>query len=346
MSDISREDEDLEILRQILLGQYQQRAQDLEGELNHVQAQIASLTLRIEDKQALIDTVTPILAQSIQQSIHDSKGEMAEALYPIMARSIQQSIENSKEQMVEALYPIVGRLVSRSVSEAMRDLARRIDEQMRNTFSTDSISRRIRAQVSGVSQAELAMRNALPFEVRRIFLIDRETGILLNYLNPAPTEERQDEDDDSDVIGGMLTAIRDFVQDAFGRGEEGELDAIHYGDRTILIETAKHTYIAVVATGITPAGYHGVMRQNLYQIEDRFGEVLRHFDGDVSELTGTLRYLTPLIIDSEATDRARESVKEQTSDQVRSALGVLLLTIFLIVLLVLFGWWAYRTAGG
>ncbi len=338
---MSSEDEDLEALRQILLGHYQQRAQDLEHELSRVQDQITSITLRIEDKQALIDTVTPIMANSIRKSIHDSKDEMVEALYPVMASSIQQSIDESKDQMVEALYPIVGRLVTRSVSEAMRDLARRIDDQMRNTFSPEVISRRIRAQISGVSHAELTMRSLLPFQVRRIFLIDRETGILLNYLSATGESA-----DDSDIIGSMLTAIRDFVQDAFGRGEEGELDAIRYGDRTILIETAKHAYVAVVTSGIVPAGYHATMRQQLFEIEERYGKALRGFDGDTSALAESTRYLQPLIPVSSEAERAKNAKAETTSAQQQLSRAAAWLIVAVTIALVLLAWWIYRSASG
>ena len=207
-----------------------------------------------------------------------------------MAESIQQSIEESKDEMVEALYPIVGRLVSRSVSEAMRELARRIDDQMRNRFSPANVARYLRARLGGVSPAELAIRSALPFSARRVFLIDRETGLPLSHASLA-----SETSEDSDVIGSMLTAIRDFVDDAFGRGEADELDTIHYGDRTVLIETATQTYLAVVTTGIVPDGYRVDIRRQLYKIEERYGKALRTFDGDLSGLAGVSTYLDPLL---------------------------------------------------
>ena len=50
---------------------------------------------------------------------------------------------------------------------------------------------------------------------------------------------------DRDLVSGMLTAIRDFASDAFGRASEGQLDTIEYGG-AILIEAAQHIYLAVV----------------------------------------------------------------------------------------------------
>ena len=77
-----QDDADLEVLREILVGHYQTRAQELQSELATLQEHLEAITQRIEDKQALIDTITPIMSNSIRQSIHDSKGEMVEALHP------------------------------------------------------------------------------------------------------------------------------------------------------------------------------------------------------------------------------------------------------------------------
>ena len=212
---------DLVALREILVGYEQQR-------LTTLQMQISALQRKVEDEQSLIRMLTPVLGDAIRTSIRDHR-----------------------QEMIEALYPIIGQLVVRAVSEAIRDLARGIDQRMRMSFSPAVVWRRVQARLQGVSAAELALRDALPFMVAEIFLIHRTSGLLLLHIS----WQSEIDTADADLIGGLLTAIRDFVQEAFGRGQEEQLDEIHYGDLRILIEAASEVYLGVVVEGVEPAGF-------------------------------------------------------------------------------------------
>ncbi len=235
----------VEALREILFGHDRQRIAELEAELE-------DLERRVSDKDALIAMIAPVLGDIIRRRIRDAR-----------------------EEMIEALYPIIGQVVMRAVSEAIRDLARTVDAQVRTSFSLRAIWWRLRARLGGASEAEIALRESLPFEVAEIFLIHRETGLLLWLVSREP-----DAASDADVISGMLTAIRDFVCDAFGRGKSGELDEIEYGDFRILIEAAQHAYLAVVVDGVEPPGFRAEMRERLIEIQHAYEPVLRDYDGD------------------------------------------------------------------
>ena len=169
-----------------------------------LEAELAALDARTSDRDALIAAITPILGDVIRHKIQDSR-----------------------EEMIEALYPILGQLIGRAVSEAIHDLARSIDARMRTSFTPQAIVRRLRARIQGVPESALLLRDALPFQVTEVLLIHRDSGLLLQYLCDDPAEAA-----DSDLVSGMLTAIRDFAQDAFGRGRDGQLDAIQYGKRS------------------------------------------------------------------------------------------------------------------
>ena len=254
---VSPPDSSLEDLRQILFGQ---QAARLEGELQ-------DLEQRLTDRDTLIAIIAPVLGDAIQRQIRDARDEM-----------------------IQALYPLIGQLVIRAVSEALRDLARNIDAQMRTTLSPRAVWRRFQARVSGVSGTEMTFRASLPFEVTEVFLIHRETGLLLQHISHDP-----DASPNSDLISGMLTAIRDFAQDAFGRGEEGQLDEIQYGGRRILIEAARYAYLAVVVDGIEPSGFRAEMREGIIEIDQAYKETLRHYDGDATALAGADASLRSLL---------------------------------------------------
>lgn len=302
------DDEALEALREILIDRYRQRITVLQSDVEEIQAILDLLEEQVNDKEALITTLTPV-----------------------MSDAINTSIRNSREEMIEALYPITGRLVSRAVSEAMRDLVRSIDHQMRDAFGIENIRRRLLARASGVSTADMLIRSSLPFQVDKIFLIHRESGLLITHLSSTPEES-----DDSDLISGMLTAIRDFVQDAFGRGSEGELDTIQYGDMQILIEAGRYVYIAAVVHGFEPPGYRAQLRESLHQIGSENFRALRHYEGDATQLAGLDAELTPLLVKIDPSF-VEIAPTHRPSDWLHS-LNRLLLWSGFVVVLGLFAW--------
>jgi hypothetical protein len=259
--DTAQPDASLEDLRQILFGQQVAR---LEGDLD-------DLERRLTDRETLIAIIAPVLGDAIRYQVR-----------------------NARDEMIEALYPILGQLVVRAVSEAIRDLARNIDAQMRTSFSPAAMWRRLQARVSGVSGTEVVLRESLPYEVTEIFLIHRETGLLLRRVSHNPKDAP-----DSDLISGMLTAVHDFAQEAFGRGREGQLEEIQYGEWRILIEAARYVYLAVVIDGIEPAGFRSEMREQIIAIDHAHARTLRDYDGDSASIVpvdaalSTLMPVTP-----------------------------------------------------
>jgi hypothetical protein len=249
----------LEALRDILLDDDRERIADLEAELDNLER-------RVTDKDALVATISPVLGDAIRRQIRDAR-----------------------EEMIEALYPIIGQLVVRAVSEAVQDLARTVDAQVRRSFDLRAVWWRIRARLGGVSQAEMSLRTSLPFKVNEVFLIHRETGLLLGHISRDPEAAR-----DSELVGSMLTAIRDFAQDAFGRGREGQLEEIEYGDEHILLEASQHAYLAVVASGVEPPGFRAEMRNRIIEIEHTHAGAMRSYDGDASALASAEASLQPL----------------------------------------------------
>jgi hypothetical protein len=244
---VSPETFDFDELRHILLGQEQDSLAHLSGDLGELQRLIA-------DKDAL----AAIIAPSLDAALRDK-------------------IQQNRDEMIEVLYPIIGQTVLRAVGEAIQDLARTVDARVRTTMTPQAVWRRIRAQVTGVSGAELALRDALPFEVTEIFLIHRASGLLLRHVTPDGQTPP-----DRDLVSGMLTAIRDFVADAFGRGQQSELEAIQYSGQRILIEAAEHVYLAAVVQGVEPSGFRSALRDLAIEIESRYRYLLRSYQGDAS----------------------------------------------------------------
>ena len=117
--------------------------------------------------------------------------------------------------------------------------------------------------------------------IEDVFLIYRD-GILLSHLTNTKALDK-----DEDTLSGMLTAVQDFVQDAFTYGEHRELHQLEFGDYHILIERGKSVYLAVVYQGRDSGLIRKKVRTVLERIETSYGDVFARWEGDMQEVEGT-----------------------------------------------------------
>jgi len=122
-------------------------------------------------------------------------------------------------------------------------------------------------------------RNAVRIE--EVFLVYRD-GILISHLSRTMVEEQ-----DRDVLSGMLTAVQEFVKDAFRYGQHRELHEMEFGDYHILIERGKHVYLAVVYRGRDSTMIRRKVRSVLDAVEDAYSKVLPTWDGSMETVVGT-----------------------------------------------------------
>src|SRR5256712_937265 len=117
-------------------------------------------------------------------------------------------------------------------------------------------------------------------QVEEVFLVYRD-GLLIYHLSRSLSQDK-----DEDVLGGMLTAIQEFVRDAFVYGEHRELHHLDFGQYRILIERGKRVYLAVVYAGKGFATVRRRVRSVLDHIETAYGRVLEDWDGDMDKVAG------------------------------------------------------------
>jgi hypothetical protein len=205
-----------------------------------------------------------------------------------MGEAIRTQIRNSRQDMVDAMYPIIGASVQKAVTETLREIQRNIDSRLRQTSS--DLFRSARARMRGVSSSELALRDAIPFEMKQLFLIQPGTGLLMASY-PA-----EDTDLSSGLIGGMLTAIREFARESFGRGRsDTELDEIQYGDERIIIQSGQYAFLAVVISGVEPEGFRALLRGFVADLHIDYEMMLRRYDGDPDMLPSIQPEMAQLI---------------------------------------------------
>lgn len=105
------------------------------------------------------------------------------------------------------------------------------------------------------------MLHALLYRVEQVFLIHRETGLLLRHV-AADTVEMQD----PEAVSGMMTAIQDFVHDAFKVADNETLDTFQVGELTVWVEQGPKAYLAALIRGNPPQEVRSTLQGTLSMI--------------------------------------------------------------------------------
>ncbi|MFY0591546.1 hypothetical protein [Roseivirga sp.] len=219
-------------LRKILLEQDREDRQALAQKLEELDAQL-------NDKDKLQDRVNPILVD--QEGA--LKSNFSQLFGPEITESIRKQIKESQDEVVEVLYPIIGRMIKKYITSEIEKLSEKVDAQMEMAFSWEGWKVRIKAWISGTPQKDMVMSGLVEPKIEEIFVIERDSGIMLgNYTKK--------ESLDGDMVAGMLTAIKAFVEDAFNADSQ-ELESIDYQNFKVILKSFNSFYIAVVASGIT-----------------------------------------------------------------------------------------------
>lgn len=194
---------------------------------------IEILEQTINERKKLSQKVDPIIAGQLEQFTE----EIPTTLGPVITETLREEIGRNREEVVDALYPIIGKMIKKYVAQEIKLLSDKVNKQM----STKRFRRKIRSWFGGVNENELALSELSMAQIQQVFLIEKSSGILrAGYVRSKTIDE--------ELISGMLTAIKSFVEDAFGE-EDQDLEQIEYEHYTIHLQSFVTYYIAVVISG-------------------------------------------------------------------------------------------------
>lgn len=261
------EDNKIEALKHLLLDT------DLDR-LDKIDVRLREVASDLYIKERLQVHVEPIIIDKLdqfQETIPDKLG-------PSITAALKKQVKDSQGEVVDALYPLLGKLISRYIKKEMELISQKIDEKFQNAFTWEAWKRRIKGWVSGTKESELLMQELMEPTFHELFMIEKGSGLLLGKY-------AKDELLDADMISGMLTAIKSFVEDAFKSGSQ-QLESIDYDDYKIKIFNYGSFYIAVVISGVENAKYNA----RLQLIIDDFIEFYLHSskNSDNSEKSANL----------------------------------------------------------
>ncbi|MEG4492819.1 OmpA family protein [Microcoleus sp. D3_18_C4] len=224
--------------------------------------------------------IAPEIGLAIKEQIRLDQESIAQALAPEMGKAITAQIELERDAMVDALYPVIGNTIARYMAEAIKT----INEKVSNALSVEGVQRKIRSKVQGVSEAELILKESVPFTIQAAFLIHKASGLIISEVQNSETYQLE-----SEMVAGMLTAIRSFVNECIVQpGEVSELNQIEYGDSKIMLEVAGYCYMAVVIKGEPPHSFINKIRQTVTNIILNYAQVIHEFNGDPGTIPDSL----------------------------------------------------------
>jgi OOP family OmpA-OmpF porin len=162
------------------------------------------------------------------------------------------------------------------------------------------------------------------YRVEQVFLIHRKTGLLLQHVSATSAGVQ-----DADMVSGMLTAIRDFVQDSFGGGREQSLDSFKVGDFTVRIEQGPEAVLAAVIRGNAPPELRSLLTETIEAIHLEQAEALANFQGDADAFDRSRPRLEVCLKTQQLTraDRGPEARTRKARRFLRTALAVLLIGV-------------------
>jgi hypothetical protein len=224
-------------------------------------AKVQALDREINDEQRLAQQVGPILEKRIAElqetfperfgpvitetlkvQIKESQDDVVEAISPIITKSLKAQIKDSQDEVVEAIYPIMGKLIKKYIQKEIAKLSESVDARMRQMFSFKGFWQRFIYRIKGVKESEVVVQGLLPPVLEEIMVIENDSGLLLaNYSIGSNT--------DPDLVAGMLTAIKAFVEDAYSKSEQ-DLEYIEYETFTLYLQSFKSFYIVVAISGV------------------------------------------------------------------------------------------------
>lgn len=192
----------------------------------------------LEKEELLSEKVNPI----IDKKIDTFAEEIPQKLGPTITEALKVQIRDAQDQVVEALFPIIGKMIKKYIQQEMRILTENINNQVQNTFSVKKWKRKITSFFTGVSEESIILTEMSKPHVEQVFIIEKGSGLLIANVS------KNEENIDKDMIAGMLTAIKSFVEDAFTK-EEQSLELIQYELYNIYIQNMSTYYIACVISG-------------------------------------------------------------------------------------------------
>lgn len=249
--------------------------------LGPAEAQLAEVHERLLDPQRQVEEVSRVLPDAIAvRSRQDD--DLSTALAPTVSAALEYSVRRNPQPLADAIFPIMGPAIRKAIAAALSGMAQSFNQTLAHSMSARGLAWRWEALRTGRPFSEVVLLHTLLFRVEQVFLIHRETGLLLRHVSAANADVQ-----DADMVSGMLTAIQDFVRDSFTTQQGEQLETLQVGELTVWIEQGPQAILAGVIRGNAPQQLREVFLETVEKIHLQYGTALKKFSGDATRFVGT-----------------------------------------------------------
>jgi hypothetical protein len=225
---------------------------------DQIKEEVEGLRKQLVSPEEIQSRVSPF----IEDKVRYLQDNFPELFGPVLSSTIRRQIEESQDEMVDALYPIIGKLIRKFVAKEIEHLTERIDQQINQTFSWQAWVRRLKGLFKGESEKDRIIQDLMKAKVEEVFIIDKDSGLLAGSWSRNALA-------DGDMVAGMLTAIKSFVEHAFSKSEQ-ELETIEYNAYKIVLNNFHTYYIAVVVSGSVTSEFKLLLTDMLLHFADKY----------------------------------------------------------------------------
>ena len=143
------------------------------------------------------------------------------------------------------------------------------------------------------------------YVVEEVYIVYNDGRLILHRARAERTSV------DTDLFGGMFTAIQQFIQDSMGGAETGtQVGRLDYGENRILVERGNYVFLAAIIFGEEQASLRDALRDVINRIEGSYAGIIENWSGDQTQIVGVADFVMPLIGLTE--DLTRETIMSRT----------------------------------
>lgn len=249
------------------------------------QSQIKALQERLDDPDIHASDLSKSLPQALILSSKQGN-KLTTALIPTVEEIVKLSVKRDQALFADALFPVMGPAIRKAISEAFKQMVQSLNTALEQSLSWEGLQWRIEAIRTGKPFAEIVLLHLLVYRVEQVFLIHKESGLLLQHV--ATHDEAFQ---DADLVSGMLTAIQDFVHDSFNLERQQNLNTVQIGEVALWIEQGPDAIIAGAIRGHAPEDLRVKFKDALESIHLEKQTDLTQFEGDATKFESIRHYL-------------------------------------------------------
>ena len=314
----AEEQEAIVELRRLLFGSDQELAQRLRVHLERVEPDElgrvlpTAIRLRNAQDQVLTDALMPTVATALRIAVKRDPQSVAAAIFPVMAPAIRHAIATAFSQMVQT-----------------------IDKTLEHSLSWQGLKWRYESWRTGRTFGEIVLYHTLLYRVEHVFLIHKETGVLLDHVSAQGLSEPS-----AEIISGMMTAIKtawqDFAHDSFGTAPDAIMSTTRIGECEIWFEQGPALILACVIRGEAPEELRTeFLKPAIEAIHREQAEEISRFNGDPSPFVLSRRHLESCL-------QARLRREQRENAGLRLSPRILVPLVLVLIALAIWGFFYVR----